>query len=67
MRPRTDDNDILTYTLGDTTEDGAFDIDQATGQIKTKAELNADATWCCQATQSQSRPRTRPEIPTPSR
>ena len=36
------DGDILTYTLGD--DDDAFDIDPATGQIKTKAELDADAT-----------------------
>ena len=38
-----DDNDILTYTLGTTNDDGAFNIDQATGQIKTKDDLNADA------------------------
>ena len=39
------DGDILIYTLG-TTEatDGAFDIDRATGQIKTKAALDADVT-----------------------
>ena len=37
------DNDILTYTLGTTMSDDAFDIDQATGQIKTKADLDADA------------------------
>ena len=34
------DDDILTYTLGETAADGAFDIDQATGQIKTKAGLD---------------------------
>ena len=35
-------DDILTYTLGDTPADNAFDIDPATGQIKTKADLDAD-------------------------
>ena len=39
-----DDDDILTYTLGDTPADGAFDIDQATGQIKTKGDLDEDTT-----------------------
>ena len=39
-----DDNDILTYTLGDTAADDAFDIEPATGQITTKAELDADDT-----------------------
>ncbi len=42
------DDDILTYTLGDTPGEtaaaGAFDIDQATGQIKTKADLNVEDT-----------------------
>ena len=38
------DDDILTYTLGDTVADGAFDIDQATGQIKTKADLDFEMT-----------------------
>ena len=38
-----DDNDILTYTLGNTDDDRAFDIDAATGQIKTKDDLNADS------------------------
>ena len=38
------DDDILTYTLGDSTSDDAFDIDQATGQIKTKADLDFDTT-----------------------
>ena len=38
------DGDILTYTLGDTDADMAFDIDQATGQIKTKAR-----TWTLDA------------------
>ena len=37
------DGDILTYTLGSTSEDMAFDIDRATGQIKTKDDLDADA------------------------
>ena len=36
------DDDILTYTLGDTPADGAFDIDQATGQITTKADLDTE-------------------------
>ena len=36
--------DILTYTLGDTGVDEAFDIDQATGQIKTKADLDTEVT-----------------------
>ena len=34
--------DILTYTLGDTDADAAFDIDSATGQIKTKGDLDAE-------------------------
>ena len=38
------DDDILTYTLGGTAADDAFDIDQATGQIKTKADLDEDTT-----------------------
>ena len=38
------DDDILTYTLGDTAADDAFDIDPATGQITTKAELDEDDT-----------------------
>ena len=37
------DDDILTYTLDDTAAN-TFDIDQATGQIKTKADLDADTT-----------------------
>ena len=37
-----EDNDILSYTLGGTTDDAAFDIDAASGQIKTKADLDAD-------------------------
>ena len=37
------DDDILTYTLGSTPADMAFDIDWATGQIKTKDDLDADA------------------------
>ena len=61
------DDDILTYTLRHwaTADDGAFDIDQATGQIKTKADLDADTTGT--PTRSQSRPRTRAERPTSSR
>ena len=38
------DDDILTYTLGDTAADDAFDIEAATGQITTKAELNTETT-----------------------
>ena len=40
------DDDILTYTLGGASGGscGGFDIDQATGQIKTKADLDAEAT-----------------------
>ena len=38
------DDDILTYTLGDNAADMAFDIDQATGRIKTKDALDADTT-----------------------
>ena len=37
------DDDILTYTLATTADDMAFDIDWATGQIKTKDDLDADA------------------------
>ena len=37
------DDDILTYTLDDTAAD-TFDIDQATGQIKTKDDLDEDTT-----------------------
>ena len=37
------DNDILTYTLDDTARE-TFDIDQATGQIKTKDALDEDTT-----------------------
>ena len=59
-----DDNDILTYTLGDTPADGAFDIDQATGQIKTKGDLDFDTTP--KVTRSRSRLRTRPERTTTS-
>ena len=36
------DNDILTYTLGDTPDNDAFDIEAASGQIKTKDDLDAD-------------------------
>ena len=43
LRPRTTDDDILTYTLDDNAA-VTFDIDQATGQIKTKADLDADTT-----------------------
>ena len=38
-----DDDDILTYTIDDTAAD-TFDIDPATGQITTKAALDADTT-----------------------
>ena len=38
------DDDILTYTLGTDAANMAFDIDQATGQIKTKADLDFDTT-----------------------
>ena len=37
------DDDILTYTL-DTAADVFFDIDQATGRIKTKADLDFEMT-----------------------
>ena len=37
----TDDDDVLTYTLGGTNA-ANFDIDAATGQLLTKADLNAD-------------------------
>ena len=37
-------DDILTYTLGDDNADDSFDIDQATGQIKTKADVDTEAT-----------------------
>ena len=36
--------DVLTYTLGDTDADEAFDIYQATGQITTKTDLDEDMT-----------------------
>ena len=38
-----DDNDILTYTIDDTAA-ATFDIDQATGQILTKDDLDEDTT-----------------------
>ena len=34
-----DTGDTLTYTLGGT-DDGSFDIDEDTGQLKTMADLN---------------------------
>ena len=37
-----DTGDVLTYSIDDTAED-TFDIDRATGQLKTQASLNADA------------------------
>ena len=41
------DDDILTYTLGDngkTMMTGSFDIDWATGQLRTKGKLNFETT-----------------------
>ena len=42
VKAEDDDDDILTYTLG--AADEAFDIDPATGQITTKAELDTETT-----------------------
>ena len=38
------DNDILTYTLTGTGDSDAFDIDWATGQLKTKGPLDFEGT-----------------------
>ena len=48
--------DILTYTLGDTGADDAFDIDAATGQIKTKADLDTEETPSYTATVTATDP-----------
>ena len=37
----SDTGDVLTYSIDDT-DDATFDIDRATGQLKTQAPLNAD-------------------------
>ena len=39
----TDPGDVLTYSI-DTTAESTFDIDRATGQLRTQAALNAEAT-----------------------
>ena len=38
----SDSGDVLTYSI-DATDDQTFDIDRATGQLKTQAPLNADS------------------------
>ena len=41
----TDSDDVvLTYTLGTTPQDDAFDINRSTGQLKTRGELNYETT-----------------------
>ena len=39
----TDSGDVLTYSI-DTTAENTFDIDRATGQLKTQAPLDAEGT-----------------------
>ena len=39
----TDPGDVLTYSIDDTAE-GNFDIDRATGQLKTQADLDTEGT-----------------------
>ena len=48
------DDDILTYTLG--IDDDAFDIDQATGQIKTKDDLDFETTHSYEVTVTATDP-----------
>ena len=43
VRGTDGNNDVLTYTLAGTDDDGLFDIDWGTGQIMTKSELNLEA------------------------
>ena len=39
-----DDGDELTYSLGDTADEAFFEIDEGTGQIRTKEPLDFEAT-----------------------
>ena len=38
------EGDVLTYTLGNANDEESFSIDVATGQLRTSAELNREAT-----------------------
>ena len=42
VRGTDGNNDILTYTLSGSNDDGLFDINWGTGQIMTKSELNLE-------------------------
>ena len=59
------DADVLTYTL-EGTDAASFDIDWATGQLKTKGPLDADTSTADKTSyMSWSGPRTRPAYPRP--